>query len=992
MTAPPASGQTARPAVGGLIDRDRPLRFRFDGRTLTGFAGDTLASALVANGVRLLGRSFKYHRPRGLLCAGPEEPNALVELRGGERREPNTRATVVELFDGLEATSQNRWPSLGFDLLAVNRLLGPAFAAGFYYKTFMWPAAFWERIYEPMIRRAAGLGRIATGPDPDSYEKAFAFCDLLVIGAGPAGLSAALVAARAGLRVLLADEDFRAGGRLLSESRRVDGAAGPEWVARQVAELAALPNVRLMLRTSVFGSYDHGTFGALQRVNDHVPVPPPFEPRQRLWRIVARRCVLATGAIERPLLFADNDLPGVMLAGAARCYANRFAALAGRRVVVFADNDDAWRTAGDLAALGAEPVAVVDPRPLARPPALAAGAEAVTGTVRRALGGRSVRAVEVVVDGKVRRLDCDLVAMSGGWMPTLHLASHRGARPRWDDGCAGFVPAAIPAGMAVAGAANGEYTTRAALASGAEAAIAAAAALGRRAERPPLPDLEPESDAHEALWEAPATARKCFVDFQNDVTVADLELADREGFRSPELAKRYTTLGMATDQGKTANLNALALLAARRGQPIAATGTTTYRPPYVPVAIAALAGPHRGADFRPTRLTAAHGWAVEQGAVFMEAGAWLRAQYFPRDGEPTWLESMTREVNATRRAVGVCDVSTLGKIDVQGPDACEFIERLYANGMRTLAVGRARYGLMLREDGMVMDDGTVSRLAEQRYLVTTTTANAVAVFQHMQLCHQVLWPQLDVQFVSVSDQWAQFSVAGPRSRDLLRAVVAADHDLSNEALPFMAVAAVRLIDGTRARLFRISFSGEHAYEIAVPARAAEDCVRALMRAGGPLGVTAYGLEALGAMRIEKGHVAGNELNGQTSAHDLGFARMLSSKKDYIGAVMARRGALTDPARPRLVGFAPVDRAQRLGAGAHFVPVGSAGTAAEDEGFMTSAAYSPTLGHWIGLGLLRRGPERIGERVVALDLVRNRRVEVEVCNPVFVDPDGERLRG
>ncbi|MBS0393288.1 MAG: sarcosine oxidase subunit alpha family protein [Proteobacteria bacterium] len=992
MTVPTVPHQSARSAAGGLIDRSRPLRFRFDGRDFTGFAGDTLASALVANGVRLLGRSFKYHRPRGLLSAGPEEPNALVELRGGDRREPNTRATVAELFDGLEATSQNRWPSLGFDLLAVNRLLGPAFAAGFYYKTFMWPASFWERVYEPMIRRAAGLGRIATGPDPDSYEKAFAFCDLLVVGAGPAGLTAALAAARAGLRVLLAEEDFRPGGRLLGETRRVDGVGGADWVGRQVAELASLPNVRVMLRTSVFGSYDHGTFGAIERVNDHVPVPPPFEPRQRLWRIVARRCVLATGAIERPLLFADNDLPGVMLAGAARCYANRFAALAGRRVVVFADNDDAWRTAGDLGALGAEVVAVVDPRPLTHRPALPAGVEAITGTVRRALGGRSVRAVEVVGNGDVRRLDCDLVAMSGGWMPTLHLASHQGARPRWDEGRARFAPGSVPPGMGIAGAANGDFTTRAALASGAEAAVAAATALGRRAGQPPLPEVEPESDAHAPLWAVPASRRKCFVDFQNDVTVADVELAGREGFRSPELAKRYTTLGMATDQGKTANLNALALLAADRGQPIAATGTTTYRPPYVPVAIAALAGPHRGPDFRPTRLTAAHGWAVEQGAVFMEAGAWLRAQYFPQAGEPSWLESMTREVNATRRAVGVCDVSTLGKIDVQGPDACEFIERLYANGMRTLAVGRARYGIMLREDGMVLDDGTVSRLAEQRYLVTTTTANAVAVFQHMQLCHQVHWPTLDVQFVSVSDQWAQFSVAGPRSRDLLRTVVAPDHDLSNEALPFMAVAAVRLVDGTRARLFRISFSGEHAYEIAVPARAADGCIRALMRAGGPLGAAAYGLEALGAMRIEKGHVAGNELNGQTSAHDLGLGRLLSTKKDYIGAVMARRGALTDPARPRLVGFAPVDRSQRLGAGAHFVPVGAAGNAADDQGFMTSAAYSPTLGHWIGLGLLARGPERIGERVVALDLVRNRRVEVEVCNPAFVDPNGDRLRG
>ena len=987
--------QCARLERGGLIDRSQPLSFQFDHRSFDGYAGDTLASALIANGVRLIGRSFKYHRPRGILSAGSEEPNALVELRGGARREPNTRATTVELFDGLTARSQNRWPSLQFDLGALNQLFAPLLPAGFYYKTSMWPAAFWERVYEPLIRRAAGLGHASVAADPDSYEKSHAFCDVLVIGAGPSGLMAALTAARSGARVILADEDFRCGGRCLAERRTIGAAPAHAWAAGIAGELASMPNVRLMLRTTVFGCYDHGVFGALERVNDHLLVPPEFEPRQRLWRLVARRCVVATGAIEQPLVFANNDRPGVMLAGAVRMYANRYAALAGRRLLVFTCCDDGWTTARDLAAAGATVVAIVDPREIleANVRAIAPrSTEIVTGVVRRVIGHHEVRAAEVRTSGGVsRRIACDLVAMSGGWLPTVQLTAHLGSRPVWGNAVAGFIAGALPDGMAVAGAASGAFNTHSAILSGTSAGAAACKAVGRRAATARLPEVEGEPDTQRPLWKMRAPKGWCFVDFQNDVTTSDVELAGREGLSVVEHLKRYTTLGMASDQGKTSNLNGLAILGEITGRSPSAIGGTTFRPPYVPIAIGALAGHHRGREFRPTRLSPAHHWAIELGAVFVEAGLWLRASYFPRSGETDWLQTVTREVLTVRAAVGVCDISTLGKVDLQGQDAVEFLERLYVNTWRTLAVGRARYGVMLRDDGIVMDDGTVARLGEHHYLITTTTANAALVYQHMQFCHQVLWPQFDVQLASVTEQWAQFAIAGPKARELLRNIVSPEYDLSNDQCPYLAAQEVTLLDGTCARLFRVSFSGELAYELAVPARVGEHVARNLMAAGRPLGVTAYGTESLGVMRIEKGHVAGNELNGHTTAGDLGLGRMVSQRNDFVGAAMARRRALTDSTRPCLIGVRSIDRAARVVAGAHFVPERAAAVAANDQGFISSVAFSPTLGQWIGLGFLVNGRGRLGERLLACDPLRGNEVVVEVCEPVFVDPAGERLR-
>jgi len=995
MTLPPGSSRMSK---GGQIDRSTPVDFSFDGRSYQGFAGDTLASALLANNVRLIGRSFKYHRPRGLIAAGSEEPNGIVELRSGARREPNTRATMIELYQGLEAESQNRWPSLDFDLLSINSFLSPFLTAGFYYKTFMWPAVLWEKLYEPIIRRAAGLGKASGLDDPDHYEKSTLFCDVLVIGSGPAGLMAARAAARSGARVVLAEEDSALGGRLLGDQRIIDGLSSAEWAAKMAAELEAEPDVRILRRTAVFGVYDGGTYGALERVSDHLAEPHHHAPRQRLWRIVAKRAVLAAGAIERPLVFGNNDRPGIMLAGAVRTYLNRFGVASGSNAIVFVNNDDAASTVSELAAAGVSVSALVDPRPVMSPVveslAKKTGIRVISGgSVERALGSKSVSGAEIrLQDGNLLTLPCDLIAMSGGWNPSVHLTTHLNGRPVWNSSIAAFVPGAVPPGMAVAGSASGALSLADAITMGDSLGQDAAIAAGFKAKKSALPSVEPESTAIQPLWRVVNARGKSFVDFQNDVSVLDIELAEREGFRSVEHLKRYTTLGMATDQGKTANVNGLALMAEFTAKAIENVGTTVMRPPFSPVAIGAFGGHHREKNFKPTRLPPSHEWAVEQGAVFVEAGYWLRAQYYPKPGEKDWLETVTREVKAARSSVGVCDVSTLGKIDIQGADAAEFLERVYINGWKNLAIGRARYGLMLREDGIVMDDGTTTRLGEDHFFMTTTTANAAKVMQHLEFCHQWLWPDLDVQMISATEQWAQFSLAGPHVRDVLLKLVDPEHDISNAAFPYMAAGEITVCGGTRARLYRLSFSGELAFEIGVPSRHGDALIRKIMEAGAEYGITPYGTEALGVMRIEKGHVAGAELNGISTAGDLGLGRMMSTKKDYIGRVLAGRPALVDPNRPVVVGFRPVDRKRRIRAGAHFIRQGLEATAQNDEGYMTSVAFSPSIGHWIGLGFLARGPERMGEIIRACDPIRGEEYLVEVVSPIFYDPEGEKLRG
>ena len=969
-----------------LINRDKQLDFSFNGKGLSGFEGDTVASALLANGMHLVGRSFKYHRPRGILSAGIEEPNALLTIGEGADQDPNTRATVAELYDGLVAKSQNHIGPLGFDVMAINDRLSSFLTAGFYYKTFMWPAAFWEKVYEPIIRHAAGLGALSGLEDPSKYDKGYLHCDLLVIGGGAAGLMAALTAGRAGLRVIIADEDFVMGGRLNAEQDTIDGKDAKTWAAEAAAELKSMDNVRVMTRTTIFGAFDHGIYGALERVSEHEG-EKGNAPRQIMYRVYSKRAILAAGSIERPIAFADNDRPGIMLAGAMRSYANRYDVATGHKVTVFTNNNDGWRTAEDMHRHGVEVAAIIDTRSnidLTAPK----GVRVITGEGIAATSGRLRVSSLKTTGGDV--IKTDAIAVSGGWSPTVHLTCHHRGRPEWNADIAGFVPAGeIPPGMEVVGAANGHMLLSEAFKTGQDAAIKAAKDIGKSIKAKALPKVEDRAFAIEAKWHIPSGKKRAWLDFQNDVTTKDIKLAQQEGFEAVEHMKRYTTLGMATDQGKTANIPGLAVMAEITGKSIPEVGTTIFRPPYSPVPISAFVGRARGMDYRATRLPASHEWAKEQSAVFIEAGAWMRAQWFPQQGETHWLESVNREVIATRSDVGICDVSTLGKIDIKGRDAGVFVNRVYANGFAKLAVGKTRYGLMLREDGFVMDDGTTARLADDHYVMTTTTANAGLVYRHLELFRQGFWPDLDVSIISTTDHYAQFAVAGPKSRRLLERIVD-KFDLSNEAFPFMAAAELTICNGIPARLFRISFSGELAYEVAVPARYGDALARVLMEAGEDRGVTPYGLEALNVMRIEKGHMTANELNGQTSAHHLGMGRMLSKTKDYIGAVMAQREALTRPDDYRLVGIKPVNPNNTLTAGAHFLDLGVATKAAHDQGYMTSVAYSPVLGSSIGLGFVKNGANRIGDVVRAADFVRGTDFEVTITSTHFVDPEGARL--
>ena len=977
-----------RVAGKGLIDRNRVLRFTFGGQSFEGFAGDTLASALLANDQRLIGRSFKYHRPRGIVTAGSEEPNALVTLERGFAREPNSRATMQPLYDGLVARPQNAWPSLKFDVLAVNDVLAPFLSAGFYYKTFMWPRKFWEWVYEPAIRHAAGLGALMTRYDNELYEKAYAHCDVLIIGAGPAGLMAALTAGRAGLDVILADEHDQLGGRLLSEMEHIDGMPAAAWVQAALAELAGMASVRIMTNTTVTGAYDQGVFGALERVGPGLEVMPDGLPRETFWRIYTNGAILCAGALERQIAFANNDRPGIMAAGAMRSYLNRFGVSPGQRVAIFGNNADAHRTARDFAEAGVEVVAMIDSRAEAQPLGdypLYTGA-VVTGS-RGRLGLKSIEIRQS--DGSVKTIDCDVLGVSGGWNPSVHLTCHMNGRPIWDPALASFTPqpGAIP-GLVAAGSAAGEMSTQGALAQGQAEALTLAKALGKRVKPSALPIADATPYEITPFWDVGGTGRG-WLDFQNDVTVKDIKQAVQENFRSVEHMKRYTTQGMATDQGKNSNVAALAVLADATGRGIPETGTTTFRPPYVPVALAALGAGGHGKGFAPERLLTSDRISRERGAPMVEAGLWYRPSYFPQGGETHWRQACDREVQMVRATVGICDVSTLGKIDIQGPDAAAFLDFLYTNSFASLKQGRVRYGLMLREDGHVMDDGTCARIGAAHYLMTTTTAAAGQVMRHMDFVHQGLRPNFDVSFTSVTEHWAQFAVAGPEARTLLNGIL--DRKISNKTLPYMGCKAVQL-GGIAARLFRISFSGEHAYELAVPARYGEGLFQLLFERAEALGGGAYGLEALNVLRIEKGFITHAEIHGRTTAFDIGLERMVSEAKDCIGKTMAARPGLVGSKRDQLVGLRPVGKVKQIIPGAHLFAPEAEAVSENDEGYVTSMCYSPTLGSVIAQAFLSDGRNRHGQQIKMVEHLSGVTTLCEVCAPVFFDPEGGRLRG
>ena len=985
---------------GGRVDRTQSLRFAFDGRYYEGLAGDTLASALIANGVHLVGRSFKYHRPRGFLSAGADESNALFGVgREAARYTPNLQATSIELRDGLECESQNRWPSLHFDLGAVNDALARLLPPGFYYKTFMWPAAAWKRLYEPLIRAAAGHGRAPRVADIDRYSQRYVHCDVLVVGAGPAGLAAASAAAESGARVILCDEQAELGGSMLAEiEATVDGKPAAAWLAEIVAALGQRSNVTLLPRTTAFGCYPHNFIALAERVTDHLTRPDPHLPRERLWQVRAREAVFSTGAIERPLVFPDNDRPGIMLAEAARTYINRYAAKPGTRAVVFAAHDGAYRAALDLGRAGVEIAAIADLREKADgalpAAARAAGFKVLTGTVVTGTSGRRrITGVRLAGhDGTATSIACDLLLMSGGLTPNVSLFSQGRGKLRFDDTLKAYLPDRTAERQRSAGACRGLFTLASVLEDGHVQGMAAAIDAGCDRVAPrrfAVATLDAGTGAFiGAVPHSRAPRRvKAFVDFQHDVTTRDLELATREGFQSIEHVKRYTTTGMATDQGKTSNMNALGVVAAALRLPVPQIGLTTFRPPYTPVTFGALAGPSRGELFDPVRTTPTHDWAEANGAAFEDVGTWKRAHYFPRRGE-TMHDAVARECLAVRRSVGMFDASTLGKIEVVGPDAAEFLNRIYTNAWTTLAPGRLRYGVMLREDGFLLDDGVVGRLAPDRFHVTTTTGGVSRVLQLMEDYLQTEWPHLDVWLTPTTEQWAVIAVQGPNARRVLQPLCP-DIDISAEAMPHMSVRKGPVC-GVPARLFRVSFTGELGFEINVPAGHGRAVWEAVFEAGAPFGITPYGTETMHVLRAEKGYIiVGQETDGTATPDDVGLGWAIGkAKKDFVGKRALARPTMTGPERKQLVGLLTEQREIVLEEGAQIVTDPAVAAPLRPLGHVTSAYWSPALGRSIALALVRGGRELVGRRLFVP--MPNQTLAVTVAAPIFYDPAGERL--
>jgi sarcosine oxidase subunit alpha len=1055
----------------GRVDHARPVQFTFDGRPLTGFHGDTLASALLRSGMHLVGRSFKYHRPRGILAAGAEEPNALVTVRRDDARyTPNLRATQVELYDGLEAFSQNRWPSLELDFGAFNDLLSPFIPAGFYYKTFMWPRGAWKSLYEPRIRAAAGLGKSPSLPDPDRYTNRFAHCDVLIVGAGPAGLAAAQAATATGARVIICDEQSELGGSLLSEpgdhseqviravpvdpaatthataahatstsdatadattdmAASIEGLPAPTWLDRTIQTLTHNPRVTVLSRTTAFGYFPHNMVGLNQRLTDHQAQPDPNSPRERQWQVRATEVVLATGAIERPLVFPGNDRPGIMLAGAVRTYVNRYGAIPGTRAVVVTACDEAYRAALDLHHAGVYIALIADIRGHAEGPLVEAARHAglpvqTRTTVVGTTGRLRVETVQlarlddhgnVSADNGTQTMPCDLVLMSGGYTPTVHLFSQSRGKLLWDEKTQSFVPGAPAERARSAGACRGVFALAAVVADGTAAggaaagAAEAASAAGAYASSASAPGSAAHvrayagSTASESLPADPAigsfagalpqpggrTGSMAFVDWQNDVTTKDLALATREGFRSVEHIKRYTTTGMATDQGKTSNLNALGFVSRQLDKSIPEVGLTTFRMPYTPVTFASFAGFSRGSLFDPIRRTPTHDWAARNGAVFEDVGLWKRARYFPRGSEDMHA-AVARECGAVRKSCGLFDASTLGKIEVVGKDAVTFMNRLYVNNWASLAVGRCRYGVLLRDDGFVYDDGVVARTAEDRFHVTTTTGGAARVLGLMEDYLQTEWPDLSVWLTSTTEQWAVIAVQGPDSRRVLEGLVQ-DIDISAQALPHMSVARGRIC-GVPMLLFRVSFTGELGFEVNVPADYGLAVWEAIHTTGRKYDITPYGTETMHVLRAEKGYIiVGQETDGTVTPDDAGLSWALGkTKPDFVGKRSLQRPAMAAADRKQLVGLYTADPQSLLDEGAQVMQTAGQQPPTRPIGHVTSSYHSAALGRSIALAMVSGGRARMGETLYVQTALSD--IAVKVTSPVFYDPEGARLNG
>ena len=987
----------------GLINRNKKISFKFNGKKYFGYEGDTLASALIANGVHLVGRSFKYHRPRGFFGAGVDEPYAIVQLYKNNEIEPNVRATEQELFDGLKAKSVNCWPNVNFDIGAINNFLNKFIPAGFYYKTFMWPKSFWYKFYEPFVRKAAGFGVASTKHDQEKYEHKYEYCDLLVTGSGPSGLASAYAAAKNGAKVILAEDKPRFGGSLLTSEVNIGNQSGKEWADKIVTELKEMPNVIVKNRAQVFGYYDHNMLVMSERLSDHLPKSKKYSPKQRLWYIRAKEVVISSGSIERPLVFGNNDTPGVLLTSAAKEYLKVYGVLVGKKPLIFTNNDSAYETAIEFKKNGIDPLVLdtrVNPKSEIIDEAKSLNINIkFSYVVIAAKGYKKVKSAEIAKIsedkkdlGKIENINCDCICVSGFWTPTIHLASQSGNKTKFNKEIDAFVPSQSKQEETTVGSASGVFTLEETLKTSFEVGHRLSKKITNKDNKVLVPQVaEKKSTQHDKFWCVPLSKGKKykrFLDFQNDVAVSDVELALREGYRSIEHVKRYTTLGMATDQGKTSNLNGLQLVSNVENKIVPDVGHTTFRPPYTPVTIGAIVGREVGKHSKPTRKSPMHLWHEKNNAVFVDAGVWLRPRYYKQENE-TLFDASKREAAHVRKNVGVCDVTTLGKIDIKGPDAVELLNRVYTNAWLKLPVGKARYGVMLREDGIVMDDGTTTRISENHYHMTTTTAQAANILSHLEYYLQVVWPELNVNVVSTTEQWAGAAIAGPKSRDVLQKLFP-DINVSNEGLPFMGYVEGNLF-GVYARIFRISFSGELAYEVNVESDNGNFMWEKIIEIGKDFKIQPYGTEALSTLRIEMGHVAGSELDGRTIPYDNSLEGLLSKKKDFIGKRSLNRAAFIAEDRQKVVGVVPLDKKTSIPEGSHLVKDANAKLPNPKLGHVSASCWSVEHNNPFSLAILHDGKNMIGQKLFALSPLKSKSIPVEIVSSHYVDPKGERVR-